>query len=442
MAEVGPSTAEMARQAGVATIADTAAKPAPVVEAIAPSVGGAVVPGSPEKDGPQVSPQPDDTAQPDATDHATTDPVTPIKDKEDVDKDTASKVAKELRAEREEEIRKKYTEPGKDKANETNMTDDEFNLHAAGLLKRGEAAGRTISKLTVRTTDGQEVAISNIVSYDEVKGTYTCQAPNPEDPSNPLEIQVQTTEVASAWSKDKADSIARNFSDPEQKALVEWEAKGAEEDLPQTAKEAVRKENSSMRQADKALMRHATELQTAIDQAKTKGEDASQQEELLKQLKFVLEEAKGAETAAYFKQQMLKKLEVNGATDLGEIIKALEPEAQKADQVITESLRQAGVSDENIKLLREQGLDALLSNQDLQAAMKNAAGLDVKFFGRSLSDDEINKLAEKHLTPEQRELVKKIGKGLLIALLVALAVPVGAAVVTGVVSMKGMEGMK
>lgn len=314
--------------------------------------------------------------------------------------------------------------------------------------------------LTVTTVDGEAVK-AVAIKHDAMKTDddgnfrreYTCTTES-DDPLNAGEkirrtVTVTADALIAAHLAQKADAIAEVFESPDQKQLFTWYATERDTDPSDTIMEAVQTENKqeAMNKTNTFLEQQLARLREAIGQLTDAAAKAAS-EALLVRLQFGLK-ANGRELGAMAKMGALEQLALEGnltteeGSQLAEVMDSLEPQADEARDSLRSRLEDAGFAPNEIERLLETNLQELIRNDELMEKFNNIDGIDEALLGRSVSEDEIDQLAEQHLTPEQQSRAKKYGKGFLIALLISLgAVPaaaiLGAAGVAAVAS--GMAG--
>lgn len=162
----------------------------------------------------------------------------------------------------------------------------------------------------------------------------------------------------------------------------------------------------------------ALQLEAEIVAAKAEGKNTNNQKQLLTTLRLA-EQANG-EVGVLLKAKALQDLKASGVGGLEELIQRVEGQRPGAEQRLMEHLKASGLSEEEIAsfvgLTGKEGLDKMIA----KGAISGIEGLDKLIFGRELSEEELDKILDNHLGPEEKKSYLGYGKKTGLALLLLL----------------------
>ncbi len=367
------------------------------------------------------------------------------------DRQEAHDVAENIIDAKINEIKQKYTNG--DRVDTASMTKSEFDiysiyiLHSRGFTKSELKAHPTGIPLfdgnglaiTGKGNDGEEITTTALAIKEQKVDTrgrlvaYDCYTTDPPDPTKI--VTVKPAELTKSFMAKIVPSIAESV-EPEQQPIVEWYAQGENGTPPN---EAVKKEKDPMVLTNRVITKRIQELRADIDTL-SKGKRA-EREGAIARLEFALK-SDGEDFGAFVKMEALKtigndKMGTPDGKKVAEVMNALKEKAELAKTNLKNALKEKGINDKQIDKLLASGLSELLKDGGLMNTLKNVPNLEQKLFGTNTpSDAEVDAMADKHLTPEQKAEAKKYGKGgvLLAILLSILASPLiiagGAAMAT------------
>lgn len=280
--------------------------------------------------------------------------------------------------------------------------------------------GQKVTVTKDNLTDIPQQAIIDAQLLEE-KDVILGQFPEESPERSLLELHIKSLQ-----GDDSVLSDAQAVETLVGQARESLEESKAQEQQAENAKAQAAEPSKEQSIEDAILTSQISSLEKQIAEKQKRGENTKNQERQLVALRVA--STSHGEGSAFLKLQALKSLRESGIVVSDDIIKKLEPQAAEAKVKIVEFAKGKGMSDENIismlKLIEGGDFDAIMVGIE-SGTIENMEGFDVLVFGKQLEKEDLEKLLDTQLTPEQKmKLLKKYGSagGILVLLVLMFSV--------------------